>query len=89
MSQIETTAVFPNIAPGNVEEFKQIAARVLEKTIPEPAAIRGSSDECNVAHCGMVRRSRRCRHRTGSDRASLTAMRSASPVIGWQVTGRT
>ena len=37
MSQIETTAVFPNIAPGNVEEFKQIAARVLEKTIPEPA----------------------------------------------------
>ena len=39
MSQIETTAVFPNIAPGKVEEFRQIATRVLDKTIPEPGVL--------------------------------------------------
>lgn len=39
MEKIQVSAVFPNIAPGNLTEFKQVAAEALELTIPEPGTL--------------------------------------------------
>lgn len=39
MDQIRVSAVFPSIAPGDVAEFKQVAAATLELTVPEPGTL--------------------------------------------------
>ena len=39
MDKIQVSAVFPDIAPDNLAEFKQVAAAVLELTIPEPGVV--------------------------------------------------
>ncbi len=39
MEKIQVSAVFPNIAPGDLSEFKQVAAEALELTIPEPGTL--------------------------------------------------
>ena len=37
--KIQVSAVFPNIAPGDLAEFKQVAAAALALTIPEPGTL--------------------------------------------------
>jgi len=39
MEKIQVSAVFPNIAPGDLAEFKQVAAAALELTVPEPGTL--------------------------------------------------
>ena len=39
MDEIQVSAVFPKIAPGDLAEFKRAAAQVLELTIPEPGVV--------------------------------------------------
>ena len=39
MNKIQVSAVFPKIAPGDLAEFKRVAAQVLELTIPEPGVV--------------------------------------------------
>ena len=39
MKEIQVSAVFPSIAPNDLTQFKQVAAEVLELTIPEPGVL--------------------------------------------------
>lgn len=39
MDKIQVSAVFPNIAPDKLADFKQTAAEVLKLTIPEPGVL--------------------------------------------------
>jgi len=39
VNKIQVSAVFPNIAPNNLAEFKHGAAQVLELTVPEPGVV--------------------------------------------------
>ena len=39
MEKIQVSAVFPNIAPGDLTEFKRVAAEALKLTIPEPGTL--------------------------------------------------
>lgn len=39
MEEIQVSAVFPSIAPGDLAKFEQVAAEALELTIPEPGTL--------------------------------------------------
>jgi quinol monooxygenase YgiN len=39
MEKIQILAVFPNIAPGDLAEFKQLAAETLQITLSEPGTL--------------------------------------------------
>ena len=39
MDQIQVSAVFASIAPGDLAEFEQVAAAALELTTPEPGTL--------------------------------------------------
>ena len=39
MDRIQVSAVFPSIASDDLAQFKQVAAEVLERTIPEPGVL--------------------------------------------------